>query len=135
MPVSPFVQCEQDVRRPLANEYRRDRFCSSGGIHLHLPRNPFGRLLMPTLASSDLSSPRRRPTLPVVTRNPQGTSMCLSAPPFLGTFHRMTAIILWIRTFPPTFLSSPGVLHLGMIRSILFVMRYRPEHKIETHEK
>ena len=28
-----------------------------------------------------------------------------------------------------------GVLHLGMIRSILFVMRYRPEHKIETHKK
>jgi TetR/AcrR family transcriptional regulator, transcriptional repressor for nem operon len=28
-----------------------------------------------------------------------------------------------------------GGLHLGMIRSILFVMRYRPEHKIETHQK
>src|SRR5438445_2731556 len=99
MPISRFVQCEQDVRRPLANEYRRDRFCSSGGTHLPSPANPSGGLLMPTLASSDLSSPRRRHTLPVVTRNPQGTSMCLSALLVLGTFHRMSTIILWLRTF------------------------------------
>jgi TetR/AcrR family transcriptional regulator, transcriptional repressor for nem operon len=37
--------------------------------------------------------------------------------------------------FSPTCLSSPGVLHLGMIRSILSFMRYGPEHKTETHEK
>jgi TetR/AcrR family transcriptional regulator, transcriptional repressor for nem operon len=38
--------------------------------------------------------------------------------------------------FSPTCPGAPwGVLHLGMIRSILLVMRYRPEHKIETHEK
>jgi len=37
--------------------------------------------------------------------------------------------------FPRLSRRSRGVLHLGMIRSILFVMRYRPEHKIETHEK
>src|SRR6201998_1556220 len=48
----------------------------------------------------------------------------------------MTMIILWIRTFSPRLSRrSRGVLHLGMIRSILFVMRYAPEHKIETHEK
>jgi TetR/AcrR family transcriptional regulator, transcriptional repressor for nem operon len=61
--------------------------------------------------------------------------MCLSARPVLGAFHRMTYIILWIRTFSRPVQALPGVLHLGMIRSILFVMRYHPEHKIETHEK
>src|SRR5438309_8292900 len=37
--------------------------------------------------------------------------------------------------FPDLSRRSRGVLHLGMIRSILCVMRYRPEHKIETHQK
>jgi AcrR family transcriptional regulator len=59
--------------------------------------------------------------------------VCLAAP---VAFYRMTYIILWIRTFLRTFRRSRAcVLHPGMIRSILLVMRYRPEHKIETHEK
>jgi TetR/AcrR family transcriptional regulator, transcriptional repressor for nem operon len=61
--------------------------------------------------------------------------MCLSALSVFGTFYKMTCIILWIRTFSRPVQALSGVLHLGMIRSILFVMRYRPEHKIETHEK
>ena len=37
--------------------------------------------------------------------------------------------------FAISFLTVGAELHLWMISSILLVMRYRPEHKIETHKK
>ena len=37
--------------------------------------------------------------------------------------------------FAISFLTVGAELHLWMISSILLVMRYRPEHKIETHQK
>ena len=48
--------------------------------------------------------------------------------------HRMIQIILWIPDlFFPLIVGAE--LHFWMISSILFVMRYRPEHKIQIHQK
>jgi TetR/AcrR family transcriptional regulator, transcriptional repressor for nem operon len=102
----------------------------------HLLRNPSASFPMPTLASSDLSSLRRRPTLLVVTPKPRKEHPCACLLCwFLAHFIGLPISSYGFELFPDRSRRSQGLLHLGMIRSILFVVRYRPEHKIETHEK